>query len=100
MNENENVEVAEVIPVENQSDWEVSRKGTGIWEDSTGLFIDQDNEFTDVSIASQTEPVRFLNPERSGNLTNDEFAVRLKYGKATVNVDGIVTDEGVEVPNE
>lgn len=88
----------ENVPVENLSDWEVSQKATGVWEDVKGITMDGDNAFTEVKVDSREEPIRFSNPDRSGKLFNEEFAVRLKYGKESVNRDAIVDDMGIEIP--
>lgn len=89
------------VPVENQSDWEVIRKSDKQTFDVTNIVIDGDNNFTEVTFEQEegSKTVRFDNPERSGRLTdpNNEFAVRLKYSKLSVDTKFKVTDDGEEI---
>jgi len=68
----------------------------------TGMtFGNLEDQYTDVTFTEQGEEktIRFSNIGNQGNLLNEFYAIRQEDGD-TPNEDGIVTDEGVEIPNE
>lgn len=63
-------------------------------------FGNLEDQYTDVTFTEQGEvkTIRFSNIGNQGNLLNEFYAIRQEDGD-TPNEDGIVTDEGVEIPN-
>ena len=68
----------------------------------TGMtFGNTEEQYTDVTFneLGEEKTIRFSNIGNQGNLLNEFYAIRQEDGD-TPNEDGIVTDEGVEIPNE
>lgn len=81
--------------------YEVINLETGVVSPVTEMVIgNTEDQYTDVTFFENGEDkvVRFTNTGNEGNLLNDKYAIRQVGTQLTPNVDGVVTDEGVEVP--
>ena len=65
-------------------------------EQYTDVTFFENGEDKVVRLVWEVKPVTNLGNE--GNLLNDKYAIRQVDTQLTPNVDGVVTDEGVEVP--
>lgn len=84
-----------------ETKYEVINLETKVISPVTKMFIgNTDEQYTDVTFTEQGEEktIRFSNIGNQGNLLNEFYAIRQEDGD-TPNEDGIVTDEGVEIPN-
>ena len=85
-----------------ETKYEVINLETKVISPVTGMtFGNTEDQYTDVTFTEQGEEktIRFSNIGNQGNLLNEFYAIRQEDGD-TPNEDGIVTDEGVEIPNE
>jgi len=84
-----------------ETKYEVINLETKVISPVTGMtFGNLEDQYTDVTFTEQGEEktIRFSNIGNQGNLLNEFYAIRQEDGD-TPNEDGIVTDEGVEIPN-
>lgn len=79
--------------------YEVIEKATGIMTITSDMTLGSD--YVEVTINKGYEGekvVRFSNENQQGNLLNDDYSIRQVGDQLTPNNDGVVTDEGIEVP--